>query len=105
MPAGGLSLYTLSGRFKLALTGTPLENHLGEYFSVIDLCVPGPLGEYERFKTDLKRVAGRALDRVLRRTRLFILRRTKAEILRDLPPKIEHEVFLDLTDRQKAPYQ
>ncbi len=78
----------LKGRFKIALTGTPLENHLGEYFSVIDLCVPGLLGEYDRFKTDLKRVAGHALDRLLRRTRPFILRRTKAEILHDLPPKI-----------------
>ncbi|NOU10711.1 MAG: DEAD/DEAH box helicase [Nitrospira sp.] len=95
----------LQGRFKIALTGTPLENHLGEYFSVIDLCVPGLLGEYDHFKTDLKRVAGRALDRILRRTRPFILRRTKAEILQDLPPKIEHEVFLELTDRQKALYQ
>jgi non-specific serine/threonine protein kinase len=95
----------LKGRFKIALTGTPLENHLGEYFSVIDLCLPGLLGEYDRFKTDLKRVAGHALDRLLRRTRPFILRRTKAEILQDLPPKIEHEVFLELTDRQKALYQ
>lgn len=95
----------LQGRFKIALTGTPLENHLGEYFSVIDLCVPGLLGEYDRFKTDLKRVAGHTLDRVLRRTRPFILRRTKAEALQDLPPKIEHEVFLELTDRQKALYQ
>jgi SNF2 family DNA or RNA helicase len=95
----------LKGRFKIALTGTPLENHLGEYFSVMDLCVPGLLGEYDRFKTDLKRIAGRALDQVLRRTRPFILRRTKAEILQDLPPKIEHEVFLELTDRQKALYK
>ncbi len=95
----------LKGRFKIALTGTPLENHLGEYFSVIDLCVSGLLGEYDQFKTDLKRIAGRALDRLLRRTRPFILRRTKDEILQDLPPKTEHEVFLDLTDRQKALYQ
>jgi hypothetical protein len=95
----------LKGRFKIALTGTPLENHLGEYFSVIDLCVPGLLGESDRFKTDVKRLSGPALDRVLRRTRPFILRRTKAEILQDLPPKIEHEVFLELTDRQKALYQ
>ncbi len=95
----------LKGRFKIALTGTPIENHLGEYFSVIDLCVPGLLGDYDRFKRDLKRVAGRALDRLLHRTRPFILRRTKAEILHDLPPKTEHEVFLELTDRQKALYQ
>lgn len=95
----------LTGRFKLSLTGTPLENHLGEYFSVIDLCMPGLLGEYDRFKAGLKHVQGVALERLLRRTRPFILRRTKAEILHDLPPKIESEVFLDLTDRQKALYQ
>jgi hypothetical protein len=95
----------LRGRFKLTLTGTPLENHLGEYFSIIDLCMPGLLGEYDRFKPQLKRVEGRARDRLLRRTRPFILRRTKAEILHDLPPKIESEVFLDLTERQKALYQ
>jgi SNF2 family DNA or RNA helicase len=95
----------LNGRFKLTLTGTPLENHLGEYFSVIDLCMPGLLGEYDRFKPQLKRVEGRTLERLLRRTRPFILRRTKAEILQDLPPKIESEVFLELTDRQKSLYQ
>ncbi|MEK7336905.1 MAG: DEAD/DEAH box helicase [Nitrospirota bacterium] len=95
----------LTGRFKISLTGTPLENHLGEYFSIIDLCMPGLLGEYDRFKTGLKRIQGPALERLLRRTRPFILRRTKAEILHDLPPKIESEVFLDLTERQKALYQ
>ena len=92
----------LKGRFKLTLTGTPLENHLGEYFSIIDLCMPGLLGE---FTPQLKRIESHALERLLRRTRPFILRRTKAEILHDLPPKIESEVFLDLTDRQKALYQ
>ena len=95
----------LTGRFKLSLTGTPLENHLGEYFSVIDLCMPGLLGEYDRFKVGLKRVQGAVLERLLRRTRPFILRRTKADVLQDLPPKIESEVFLDLTDRQKVLYQ
>ncbi len=95
----------LTGRFKISLTGTPLENHLGEYFSVVDLCMPGLLGEYDWFKAGLKRAQGVALERLLRRTRPFILRRTKAEILHDLPPKIESEVFLDLTDRQKALYQ
>lgn len=95
----------LKGYFRVAMTGTPLENHLGEYFSVIDLCMPGLLGEHDRFKTELKRMQGGALDRLLRRTRPFILRRTKAEILHDLPPKIESEMFLDLTDRQKALYR
>ena len=95
----------LTGRFKISLTGTPLENHLGEYFSVIDLCMPGLLGEYDQFKAGLKHVQGDELARLLRRTRPFILRRTKTEVLHDLPPKIESEVFLELTERQKALYQ
>jgi non-specific serine/threonine protein kinase len=95
----------LKRHFTIAMTGTPLENHLGEYFSVIDLCLPGLLGDYGRFKTEFKRVQNGALDRLLRRTRPFILRRTKAQILHDLPPKIESEVFLDLTDRQKTLYR
>jgi len=95
----------LKGQFTVGVTGTPLENHLGEYFSVIDLCLPGLLGDYETFKAELKRVQGGALDRLLRRTRPFILRRTKAQILHDLPPKIESEVFLELTDRQKVLYR
>ena len=95
----------LQGHFTIAVTGTPLENHLGEYFSVIDLCLPGLLGDYDEFKAELKRVQSGALDRLLRRTRPFILRRTKAQILHDLPPKIESEVFLDLTDRQQALYR
>jgi len=95
----------LKGHFTIAVTGTPLENHLGEYFSVIDLCLPGLLGNYDEFKAELKRVQSSLLDRLLRRTRPFILRRTKAQILHDLPPKIESEVFLDLTDRQKTLYR
>jgi hypothetical protein len=95
----------LKGQFTVTMTGTPLENHLGEYFSVIDLSLPGLLGDYDEFKTELKRMQSEAMDRLLRRTRPFILRRTKAQILHDLPPKIESEVFLDLTDRQKALYR
>jgi non-specific serine/threonine protein kinase len=95
----------LKGFFKLAMTGTPVENHLGEYFSIMDLCLPGLLGDYERFAASLKRASGGAPERLLRRTRPFILRRTKEQTLHDLPPKIETEVFLELTDRQKALYQ
>lgn len=95
----------LRGYFTVTMTGTPIENHLGEYFSVIDLSLPGLLGDYDDFKTELKRMQGDALDRLLRRTRPFVLRRTKAQVLDDLPPKIESEVFLDLTDRQKVLYR
>ena len=95
----------LKGFFKVAMTGTPVENHLGEYFSIMDLCLPGLLGDYERFAASLKRAPGGMPERLLRRTRPFILRRTKEQTLSELPPKIETDVFLELTDRQKALYQ
>jgi non-specific serine/threonine protein kinase len=95
----------LSGQFKLAMTGTPLENHIGEYYSIIDLAVPGLLGEFQEFKPLIKQEASAALDRIIRRTRPFVLRRTKEKILKELPPKTETDVYLDLTDRQKALYK
>ncbi|MDE3119122.1 MAG: DEAD/DEAH box helicase [Nitrospirota bacterium] len=95
----------LNGAFKLAMTGTPLENHLGEYYSLIDLCLPGLLGDYDRFKPLLKLDRSPELERILRRTKPFVLRRTKEAVLQDLPPKTETDLYLDLTDRQKALYQ
>ena len=95
----------LKGRFKLAMTGTPLENHLGEYYSIIDLCLPGLLGDYETFRSQMKANEPPMLEQLLRRTKPFVLRRTKAETLKELPPKIETDVYLDLTDRQKSLYQ
>ena len=95
----------LKGYFKLVMTGTPLENHLGEYFSLIDLCLPGLLGDYDSFKSEMKSQEPARLEKLLQRTRPFVLRRTKSQILKELPPKIETDVYLNLTDRQKALYQ
>ncbi|NOZ69133.1 MAG: DEAD/DEAH box helicase [Deferribacteres bacterium] len=95
----------LSGNFKLAMTGTPLENHIGEYYSIIDLVLPGLLGEYRDFKPLIKQSASPALDMIIRRTRPFVLRRTKEKILKELPPKIENDIYLDLTEKQKALYR
>jgi hypothetical protein len=95
----------LKGGFKLVMTGTPLENHLGEYYSLIDLGLPGLLGDYDEFKPLIKAEDSPFLDRLLRRTRPFVLRRTKEKILKDLPPKIETNIYLDLTIKQRALYQ
>lgn len=94
----------VNGYFKIALTGTPIENHLGEYYSIIDLVIPGLLGQYKGFKNIAKDDRSDMLDMVIRRTRPFILRRTKNEILKELPPKVESDVYLDLTPEQKAVY-
>ncbi len=94
----------LSACFKLALTGTPLENHINEYYSIIDLSLPGLIGDYRTFRSLVKADAAPALDTLIRRTRPFVLRRTKENVLKELPSKIENDVYLDLTDAQKTLY-
>ncbi|MBI5075371.1 MAG: DEAD/DEAH box helicase [Nitrospirae bacterium] len=95
----------LKGNFKLAMTGTPVENHIGEYFSIVDLAVPGLLGEYEEFRPLIRQEVSPSLNRIIMRTRPFVLRRTKEKILKELPPKTETDIYLDLTEKQKALYK
>lgn len=92
----------LNGRFKLVLTGTPLENHAGEYYSIIDLALPGLFGDYKAFMDALKSPNGHFNP--LDRARPFVLRRTKDKILKELPPKVESDLHLDLTEEQKRFY-
>ena len=95
----------LRGHFKLTITGTPLENHIGEYYSILDLALPGLLGEYDDFKAHIKSDVSPLIDTILRRTRPFVLRRTKARILKELPQRTESDIYLELTERQKALYK
>jgi len=95
----------LKAHFKLAITGTPLENHVGEYYSIVDLVLPGLRGDYESFKPLIRQEASPRLDIAIRRTRPFVLRRTKEKILKELPPKIETDIYLELTEKQKALYR
>lgn len=95
----------LHGAFKMVMTGTPLENHIGEYFSLIDLCLPGLLGDYDKIKSKVASASPDFLEVLTKRTKPFVLRRTKEQILKELPPKTETDVYLDLTERQKSLYQ
>src|SRR3990172_3623815 len=95
----------LNGYFKLTMTGTPLENHVGEYYSILDLSLPGLLGDYDNFKSYIKLDTSPSLELILRRTRPFVLRRTKEKILKELPPKTESDIYLELTDKQKILYK
>jgi hypothetical protein len=94
----------LKGRFKVTLTGTPVENHLGEYFSVMDLALPGLLGPYEQFRKQMGREGTEFLETLIRRTHPFILRRSKDMIAAELPPKVEIDIYLDMSSKQKALY-
>lgn len=95
----------LKGYFKCVMTGTPLENHVGEYYALMDLCVPGLLGDYEEIRGKMKTPSPALLETIMQRSRPFVLRRTKSQILKELPPKIETDLYLELTDRQKSLYQ
>ena len=97
----------LSGRHRLALSGTPIENHVGEIRSIFEFLNPGMLGSSSAFKSG-KSAAGKlddeTLDFLARALRPYILRRTKAQVARDLPEKVEQTLFCTLETAQRALY-
>ncbi|MEM7583984.1 MAG: DEAD/DEAH box helicase [Acidobacteriota bacterium] len=97
----------LQANHRLALTGTPVENHLGELWSIFEFLNPGMLGRLPAFKGLAgQRVLGDAtLETVARALRPFILRRTKAAVLEDLPEKTEQTLFCELGSSQRRLYK
>lgn len=95
----------LVGAFKLALTGTPVENRIEEYYAIMDLCLPGLLGTQQEFNRSVGNRADGGMETLLRRTRPFVLRRDKKLIAADLPEKIETDIYLDLSSKQRVLYQ
>lgn len=98
----------LSARFKMCLTGTPMENHYGEFYSLLDLIVPGALGRYDDFRrlfvnTDV--VLLEDVEDLKLKTKPLILRRSKKEILDQLPEKQETKVSIAFEERQKQIYR
>jgi superfamily II DNA or RNA helicase len=100
----------LDAGFRIALSGTPFENHLGELWSLFAIIFPGLLGSWEqfreRFAAPIERSkdpdARAALSRVLRP---FLLRRTKQEVARELPSRTEIEVPVALSKEEWELYE
>ena len=97
----------LRGGHRLALSGTPVENHLGELWSLFEFLNPGMLGAASVFK--VAGGVGRSPDEDTRRLlahglRPFILRRTKEQVARELPPKTEQTIYCELKPTQRALY-
>jgi len=100
----------LDSGFRVALSGTPLENHLGELWSLFAIIFPGLLGSFEQFRTrfglpierDKNPEARAALSRLIKP---FLLRRTKAEVAQDLPPRIEIQVPIALSTDEAQLYE
>jgi superfamily II DNA or RNA helicase len=96
----------LKGRHRLALTGTPVENHLGELGSLLEFLNPGLFGASPllRSKGGGTRLDAETLARLSRALRPFLLRRTKEQVVTELPEKTEQTLFCELPARQRRLY-
>ncbi len=95
--------------WSIALTGTPVENHLGELWSIMHVVSPGVFGSWAQFR---QRFAGpienhgdeERRSALRRRIQPFMLRRTKQGVLKDLPPRTEMNVYVVLSEAERAVY-
>jgi superfamily II DNA or RNA helicase len=100
----------LKARQRLCLSGTPLQNHLGELWSLFDFLAPGFLGSQKSFKTRFRTPIEKQGDverqeLLTRRIRPFMLRRTKEEVITELPPKTEIVEPVEMETNQRAIYE
>jgi superfamily II DNA or RNA helicase len=96
----------LKSRHRLALSGTPIENHLGELWSLFEFLNPGMLGSASVFRLGKNSGSSDEHQRALlaQALRAFILRRTKAQVAKDLPEKVEQILFCHLEPGQRKLY-
>ena len=99
----------IQSSFRLALTGTPIENQLSELWSIFDYLMPGFLYNYPTFKNRYESAIvndqdKETSDRLRRLVHPFILRRLKKDVLKELPDKIEKVVSVHLEGEQKKLY-
>jgi SNF2 family DNA or RNA helicase len=97
----------LKAGHKLALSGTPIENHLGELWSLFEFLNPGLLGSANAFRAASGN--GRVVDEESRKMlahalRPFILRRTKEQVAKELPSKTEQTVYCEMEPQQRKLY-
>ena len=100
----------LQARHRLCLSGTPMENHLGEIWSLFHFLMPGFLGSQKRFgelfRTPIEKEANAdRLTQLRARVTPFMLRRTKALVAHELPPKVETVMRVELSGQQANLYE
>ena len=99
---GAHAVKQLTADTRIALTGTPMENHAGELWSLFDFVLPGYLPRYTDF---LRRWGeGQNADDLRRRIRPFLMRRLKADVLGELPEKMENVLMAELPPEQRRVY-
>ena len=103
---------SIPSKIRIALSGTPVENRLSEYWSILDFANPNYLGSVNWFNTEYARPIEinqdrKKLDKFKLITSPFIMRRAKTDknVISDLPEKIENNQYCNLTKEQAALYQ
>jgi len=91
--------------FRIALSGTPLENRLTELWSVVDLILPGYLGSEREFRSCYRNPTHHQLHLLRQRLSVLTLRRIKDQVLADLPDKVEDIRFCHLLPQQRELYE
>jgi len=99
----------LRAPFKLAITGTPLENNLMELWALLSIVAPGlypnPKRFAQQYATPISKGDGEALQRLRRRVRPLMRRRTKEQVATELPPKVEQVLEVTLNAKHRRIYQ
>ncbi len=103
------SVRKMPARFKVAITGTPLENSLMDLWSLLSIVAPGLYPDPQAFTDNYRRpievgASVEHLERLRRRIRPFMLRRRKADVAPELPPKQEQILHVDLSPAQRRVY-
>lgn len=103
-------VHMVNSKMRLCLTGTPLENHLGELWSLMDFVLPGLLSGRKTFQEQFRNPIEKSgnLDRqtaLARRVAPFMLRRTKSQVVKELPAKTEIVQYVELQGKQRALYE
>ena len=95
----------LKARHRLALSGTPIENHLGDLWSIFEFLNPGMLGRSSAFRLSVSNTGDDDSRKVLARgLKPFVLRRTKGQVATELPERMEETIYCRMGSRQRKLY-
>lgn len=93
----------IKAQARFCLSGTPMENHVGDLWSLFDFALPGYFPPHPQFLERFDKMGD--VEDLRRRIRPFLMRRLKEEVMEELPPKTEKTLYADMEEEQRRVYQ